>query len=252
MRHRQRGRHLGRNPSHRKAMLKNLASALFLTRRDPEHPLFDRQLDAKAPNPPKVAGRIVTTVEKAKEVRSLVEKCITIARHSLKHEEAAEEFATEADRNTDEWKTWRKSDNWRKWVAARAPAVAARRRALQLLGDKEAVSILFDDVAPEFEDRPGGYTRVLRIAKPRLGDAGAQAILEFVGVHDRVIERSEKPAFADDDAPAADEEAAAEEESVAEESVAEETAAEETAAGEEAASEQASAEEEGGDEEKQA
>jgi large subunit ribosomal protein L17 len=227
-------------------MLKNLASSLFLTRRDPDHPMFDKTLDPKASNPPKAPGRIVTTVQKAKEVRSLVEKCITIARHSLKHEEEAEQYGTEAERNSDEWKTWRKSDNWKKWVEARAPVVAARRRALQLLGDKEAVEILFDDVAPDFEDRPGGYTRVLRIARPRLGDAGEQAILEFVGVHDRVIERSEKPSFGDEEPEAeepAQEEAAAEEETAEEETAAEETAENES-------SEEAAAEDEE-DEEKQ-
>ena len=73
--------------------------------------------------------------------------------------------------------------------------VAARRRTLRLLGDKEAVRILFADVAPRFVDRPGGYTRILKLAKPRLGDAGTRAILEFVGVHDRVRQRSQKPSF---------------------------------------------------------
>jgi large subunit ribosomal protein L17 len=199
MRHRKKGRVLGRSPSHRKAMLRNLAASLFLTRRDPEHPIFDRDLDPKAPKAPKVSGRIVTTVQKAKEVRSLVEKCITIARKSLQHEAEAEQYSTQSERNTAAWKEWRQSDQWRKWVQARGPAVAARRRVLRMLGDKEAVAILFDDVAPELEDRSGGYTRVLRIAAPRLGDAGAQAILEFVGKHDRVIQRSQKPAFADDE-----------------------------------------------------
>ena len=229
MRHRKKGRTLGRSPSHRKAMLRNLAASLFLTRREPDHPIFDRDLNPQAPKPPKVPGRIVTTVEKAKEVRALVEKCITIARKSLQHEDEANKYATKAERNTAAWKQWRQSDQWRKWVEARGPAVAARRRALRLLGDKEAVAILFDDVAPEFEDRKGGYTRVLRIAAIRLGDAGAQAILEFVGKHDRVLERSEKPAF-DDDEP--------EEES----SAREEAAESETAAGE-ASAESASEEE---------
>ena len=73
MRHRRKGRVLGRSPSHRKALFKNLASALFLTERDAE-------LDENAP---KVKGRIVTTLPKAKEVRPLVEKCITIAKKSL-------------------------------------------------------------------------------------------------------------------------------------------------------------------------
>ena len=88
-----------------------------------------------------------------------------------------------------------------------APAVAGRRRCLQLLGDKGAVRALFAEVAPRFADRPGGYTRIVRLAKPRLGDAGTRAILEFVGVRDRVVQRSQKPAF--EDAPAAGEAAAA-------------------------------------------
>ena len=66
MRHRRRGRILGRCPSHRRAMLKNLASALFLTERDAE-------LDDNAP---KVKGRIITTESKAKEVRPLVESAL--------------------------------------------------------------------------------------------------------------------------------------------------------------------------------
>ena len=49
---------------------------------------------------------------------------------------------------------WRKSDRWQQWNQAIAPVVAARRRALRLLGDKQAVRILFDDVAPRFADRP--------------------------------------------------------------------------------------------------
>ncbi|MCA9145085.1 MAG: 50S ribosomal protein L17 [Planctomycetales bacterium] len=195
MRHRRRGRILGRSPSHRRAMLRNLASSLILTERDAE---FDQ-------NAPKVKGRVTTTLHKAKEVRPLVEKCVTIARHSLKHQENAKQFETIAERGSSEWKQWRSSDQWQKWCAAIAPTVAARRRALQLLGDKQAVKILFDDIAPRFADRNGGYTRVLRLAKPRLGDAGLQAIIEFVGVHDRETVRSEKPSFGgDEDADAAD------------------------------------------------
>ena len=194
----ERGRKLGRNPSHQRALLRSLASALFLTERDAE---FDD-------NKPKVKGRIITTIAKAKEVRPLVEKCITIARQGLVAEEAAGEFGTTAERGSDAWKTWRKSDKWSEWNAAIAPAVAARRRCLQLLGDKQAVRVLFDEVAPRFADRPGGYTRIVRLAKPRLGDAGTRAILEFVGVRDRVVERSVRPTF-EGDAPS---EAAAEEE----------------------------------------
>ena len=187
MRHRKKGRALGRNPKHQRALLRNLASALLLTERDAE---FDE-------NKPKVKGRIVTTVSRAKEVLPLVEKCITIARRSLAAEEAAAEYSTSADRGTQEWKSWRASDNWRAWNQAIAPVVTARRRCLRLLGDQRAVSILFDEIAPRFADRPGGYTRIVHLAQPRLGDAGPQAILEFVGVRDRVIQRSEKPSFDD-------------------------------------------------------
>ena len=190
MRHRRKGRVLGRNPSHRKALFKNMVSALFLTERDAE-------LDENAP---KVKGRIITTLQKAKEIRPIVEKCITIAKKSLVAEQAAEQFATSAERGSDEWKRWRQSDQWQKWVAARAPAVAARRRLLQIMGDKQAVRLVFEEVAPRFVDRPGGYTRIVRLAKPRLGDAGTRAILEFVGKNDRVKKQAEKPSFADEPA----------------------------------------------------
>ena len=187
MRHRKKGRKLGRNPKHQRALLRNLASALILTERDAEG----------EDNAPKVKGRIVTTLHKAKEVRPLVERCVTIARRALPHEESAKEFDTDANRHSDAWRSWRQSDRWQKWAQAMAPAVAARRRALQLLGDKEAVRILFDDIAPRFSDRDGGYTRVVRLATPRLGDAGEQAILEFVGKNDRKRSAVPKPVFED-------------------------------------------------------
>jgi large subunit ribosomal protein L17 len=136
-----------------------------------------------------------------RKVRPLVEKCITIAKKSQLAEDAARAHGTTAERNSEAWKKWRESDKWKAWNAAIAPAVAGRRRCLQLLGDKTAVRALFDQVAERFANRPGGYTRIVRLAKPRLGDAGTQAILEFVGVRDRVVQRSQKPAF--DDAPAA-------------------------------------------------
>lgn len=166
-------------------MLKNLASSLFLTERDAE----DDE------NKPKVKGRIITTVEKAKEVRPLVERCITLARNALPAQQEADQYGTTAARNTEAWKTWRKSEKYGQWNKAIAPVVVARRRAVRMLGDKQAVRILFAEVAPRFVDRPGGYTRVLRLAKPRLGDAGTRAILEFVGVRDRVSQRAQRPTF---------------------------------------------------------
>jgi len=187
MRHRKRGRHFGRTSSHRKALLKNLASALFLTERDVDPDLEE--------NAPKVKGRIVTTLQKAREVQPLVEKCVTIARRTLAAQAEARQHATSAERNTEEWKRWRTSSQWQAWAKAMGPVVAARRRVLQLIGDKQAVRILFSDIAPRFEERDGGYTRILRLAQPRLGDAGARAVLEFVGAHERVKVVSQKPEF---------------------------------------------------------
>lgn len=172
MRHRRKGRVLGRSPSHQRALLRNLASALMLTA---------KKVDADEPGAAKVPGRIVTTVAKAKEVRPLVERCVTIAKHGLAAADKARQFGTSAERDSTAWKQWRTSDQWRQWAHAMAPAVKARRRVVQLLGDKKAARIVFEEVAPRFVDRPGGYTRILKLATPRLGDAGPRAILEFVG-----------------------------------------------------------------------
>ena len=148
MRHRRKGRVLGRSPSHQRALLRNLASALMLT---------ERECEADEVGAPKVAGRIITTVAKAKE------------------------FATTAARDSAAWKQWRESEQWRTWAQAIAPAVTARRRVVRLLGDKKAARIVFERIAPRFVDRPGGYTRILKLSTPRLGDAGPRAVLEFVG-----------------------------------------------------------------------
>jgi len=200
---------LGRTSSHRKAMLRNLACSLFLTERDPEFYEGMVQADGKTDvNPPKFSGRVVTTLHKAKEVRPLVEKCITIAKKAVPHLQLAEEFGTSEDRNSEAWNQWRKSEQWQKWAAARAPVVNARRKVFSILRDKEAVEILFDEVAPRYLQRPGGYTRIMTMAKPRLGDAGIQAILEFVGQNDKVKRKSAKPDFVSDDVSAQKEEAA--------------------------------------------
>lgn len=184
MRHRRKGRKLGRNPSHQRALLRNLATALILTEGD----VF---LDEK--QKPKVRGRIITTLAKAKEVRPLVEKCISIARRALPDQRRAEKLHPGVERYTEAWRAWRHSPQWVAWAQAAAPVVAARRRVLRLLGNKQAVRILFDDLAERFEERQGGYTRILRLAKPRRGDSAVRAILEFVGVRDRVRARAPRP-----------------------------------------------------------
>jgi large subunit ribosomal protein L17 len=126
MRHLKAGRKLGRNASHRLALMRNLARALF------EH------------------ERIITTVEKAKEVRPFVEKLITLAKKGGLH---------------------------------------ARRLALSRLPDREAVAKLFKEIGPRFEDRPGGYTRIIKRHERRLGDAGKTAFLELLKAGETKVQR---------------------------------------------------------------
>lgn len=85
--------------------------------------------------------RIITTVQKAKTVKPFIEKMVTLAKDPSQHN---------------------------------------RRRAFSKLRNKDATQKLFDVLGPRFKDRPGGYCRILKLAKPRLGDNGDRAILEFV------------------------------------------------------------------------
>lgn len=208
MRHKMKGRKLGRNSSHRKAMFRNMAASLIKT-------VDYQSFSAVETGAPKVPGRIVTTVAKAKELRPFVEKLITLAKKALHHEANAQEFATTAPKNSAEWKTWRASDQWVQWANAKAPAVNYRRRAFAMLRDKDALDILFDQLAERFSDREGGYTRIVRLAAVRLGDAGEQALIEFVGVRDREKVKRTAPVVV----PTNDDEA----DSVADDTTAEET-----------------------------
>ncbi|TET35599.1 MAG: 50S ribosomal protein L17 [Planctomycetota bacterium] len=118
MRHRKRGRRLGRTGAHRKALMRNLTIALF------EH------------------GKIKTTVPKAKEVTPFAHRLITLARKGTLHH---------------------------------------RRQAASLLPNKAAVKKLFDEIAPQFAARNGGYTRIIRLPQKRLGDAAETCYLELIG-----------------------------------------------------------------------
>jgi large subunit ribosomal protein L17 len=89
--------------------------------------------------------RITTTEAKARAVRAEAEKLITVAKRSL-------------DKETD---------------------VHERRQALRTLTDKEVMRELFETIAPEYKDRPGGYTRIIKLG-PRQGDAAPMAIIELV------------------------------------------------------------------------
>jgi len=117
MRHKVVGRKLGRNASHRKAMFRNMVTSLL------EH------------------ERIVTTVPKAKEVRRVAEKMITLGKRGDLH---------------------------------------ARRQAMTYIRSKAVVAKLFDDLSEQYADRQGGYTRIIRTGT-RSGDAAPMAIIELVG-----------------------------------------------------------------------
>ena len=194
MRHGKVHRKLNRTAEHRKAMFANMAAALI------KH------------------EQIVTTLPKAKELRPIIEKLVTLAKNARKAAEEAglDSLRTDAEPRSDAYKKFRQSEDWQKFKAAEAPYGAARRRAFAMLRDKDAVDILFEEVAERFSDRPGGYTRVVRLAGKRLGDAGEQAIIEFVGENDRIRTASSAAApvvVADEpkSEPAAEEETAEEE-----------------------------------------
>ena len=98
--------------------------------------------------------RINTTEAKAKFIRSEAEKVITLAKHGL--------AATAADADK-----------------GKMALVHARRLVAARLNDPKIVAKLFETIAPRYEKRPGGYTRILKLA-PRLGDSAAMALLELV------------------------------------------------------------------------
>ncbi len=116
MRHSNFGKKLGRNPSHRKALYKNMAKALL------------------------TYGRIKTTETKAKVLRTVVEPLIALAKRDDLH---------------------------------------ARRQAFDMLGDHQLVKKLFDEIAPQFKEVNGGFTRIMKLADMRKGDNAPMALIEL-------------------------------------------------------------------------
>ena len=123
MRHNKAINHLGRKSGHRKALLANMASSLILEK------------------------RIITTVAKAKALKSYVEPLITKSKDDSTH---------------------------------------SRRVVFSYLKNKEAVSELFRNIAPKIADRPGGYTRVLHVGF-RQGDAAEMALIELVDFNEAAL-----------------------------------------------------------------
>jgi large subunit ribosomal protein L17 len=129
MRHLKGGFKLGRKPDHRKALLRNLTGSLI------------------------EKNRIQTTLAKAKAVRPIVEKMVTLGKSGT---------------------------------------LADKRKALSYLYKRKTVQVLFDEVAPRFMDRDGGYTRIIK-TDFRKGDGAELAILEFT---DFIFESKDKKAKA--------------------------------------------------------
>lgn len=170
MRHKRGGKKLNRNASHRKAMLRNMAVSLILSSRS-----ANATSDAGS-------GRLITTVSKAKFLRPFVERLVTLSKRASVAILSVPEIP---GRGSEAWKAWRVSPGWRAWAEAVSPAVALRRRAFALLRSDDAVSILFGDLARRFNNRQGGYVRIVRVAARRVGDSGQQAMIEFVGERDQ-------------------------------------------------------------------
>ncbi len=143
MRHRVAGRQLSRNTSHRIALRRNMVASLF------EH------------------ETISTTIQKAKEIRSLAEKLITLAKKGT---------------------------------------LAARKQAISLIGNRDiivdedegpvkkgtVIGKLFSEIGPKYLDRAGGYTRIIRLEKTRLGDNGKLVLLQLVGSEEKPAETKAK------------------------------------------------------------
>ncbi|NIA20408.1 MAG: 50S ribosomal protein L17 [Anaerolineaceae bacterium] len=132
MRHCKRGRKLNRTPSHRLALMRSLAAALF------EH------------------EAIVTTRAKAKETQRFAERLITLAKRG----QAGDSILT------------------------------ARRAVASRLQDEAMAKKVCEDIAGRFADRAGGYTRILKLARPRKGDGGQRVRLELTEI--KVAEDSGK------------------------------------------------------------
>ena len=169
MRHRMRGRRLGRNGAHRVALFRNLSRSIILT--------CDRDTAGCAI----AEGRIRTTLEKAKEVRRVLERLITVAVKAKRSESVASKLICSHARGSDEWKSWRSSNEGQIWLQAQSRYIQSRRQLFNVLRSRRVINLLLDKIAPRFMDRPGGYTRVVRIANRRLADGARLAYLELVG-----------------------------------------------------------------------
>ncbi|HNO76777.1 MAG TPA: 50S ribosomal protein L17 [Phycisphaerae bacterium] len=166
MNHRVRQRKLNRTPSHHRAMQRNMAQSLI------EH------------------GQIRTTLEKAKDLRPFVERLVTLARSARRgsvtarrqiHKILSDRSFIPAEHQTD----YEDLSLAKRKKALRAPNGRRYRNgkprgAMKFTGES-ITHRLINTIAEQYAERAGGYTRLIRLAKRRIGDGGRQAILQFVG-----------------------------------------------------------------------
>ncbi len=141
MRHNKTGRRLGRKPDHRQHMMRNMVTSFF------EY------------------EKITTTVTRAKELRKLVDKMVTLGKRGDLH---------------------------------------ARRQALQVIRDPKIVGKLFELIAPRYQERPGGYTRIIKLEN-RQGDNAPMVIIELVEEEFTAKQKKAAPVAAAEPAPVVEE-----------------------------------------------
>lgn len=173
MRHRKAGYKLGRTTAHRQAMLRNMAASLF------EH------------------GQITTTIPKAKALQPFVEKIVTKAKKGDLHNRRQVAAMLGRDRNAFAWSHIPKNatENERQAIEDRRERASAffdipeaseveRNRYGELRKAPKIVRHIFENVAPRFSDRTGGYTRIVKLGRRRLGDAGELCVIQFCGAEE--------------------------------------------------------------------
>ncbi len=167
MRHRIAKKHLSRTPAHLRAMRRNMAQSLF------QH------------------GQVETTLAKAKEVQPFAERLITMARKgTLQNRQRVAALLGDRsilDREEEEKYVEMTDAQRRKVMVARSgrrhrtgkvPA-SYNKKKIPFVA-KSVVHKLMTEIAPTYADRPGGYTRIIRLAKRRIGDNSYLAILQLI------------------------------------------------------------------------
>ena len=172
MNHRRKGRKLNRNASHRLALFRNMSRALI------------------------THETIRTTLPKAKELRMFVEKLITMAKKAAVLTEQAAQTADEAEKKKLSGRALHLKRQAMAWLGP-THGTGIYDKAGELVEDRTTNPVLkklFNVLGPRYKTRPGGYTRVLKLHEVRLGDAGAQAIIELMKEGEVKVKQKGAPA----------------------------------------------------------